>query len=241
VLPYKLDGVELSETTDWVRLVRDVFSRALEPPLPHPTTRNVRGFWVQRLYSVLDEVPRRDVARAVASLILEPDPRVRVCVINFFDTYSRAPGVGELARAYRAQPELFLHVADPDSYTCSVSDWLSDALAKQIYKDSTGQPKDPLALEILKERALVAPGIGSNLYTLASVDRAWVEANAEAIMDAVPQDWSRVLAVLAGQPVERLIALAKRARGHGATREALIEFARMSLHSVYPDFQREIG
>ncbi len=199
-LPAQLDGMALDSHTDWLVLAREVFSGARNPPVD-PAVKEVQGFWIARLYNLLEPPATGALAHAVSTMLLDPEPRVRVTAIRFFQLNDDAPGADRLAAAARDHSELFVGVRDPDSATLTLWDWLIEALDWRMRAD-------PLALKEVQAGALRPPGIARVIYSLAWQHPDWVLDHGAAILAAAPRDWPSLLNAVKGADLDRVVALA---------------------------------
>lgn len=226
-LPATVDGAALSHTTDWSALVRHL---ATAPTAGPPGSDKLRGFAVHRLYNLLEPPASRAIADAVASLLDDRDPALRAFALIFFEGNPDAPGGDRLTALMRDRPQLFVGVRDPGSNSFSLWDWLLEAIAWRIRRDGSGRVPDPAALDEVKRRASVAPGVGRCLFVLGEQEPDWLLQHVDGVVSADPGAWKRLLNALSAQSPDRLADAAQRVRNHGAAREAeILDFARNQL------------
>jgi hypothetical protein len=228
-LPATVEGVALDDASNWAAFARGVFSGA-QAPVVDPAVRYVEGFFVQRIYNALIGAPAGALARAVANLLTDGEPLVRLAAIRFFQLNPEAAGGERLVAAIRDHAALFVGVRDPNATTATLWDSLVEALDWRMRND-------PEALEQVKARALVAPGIGRVLYSLAWQHPDWVIAHASDILAAAPSEWGTLLNALSQQPAARLAALAIVAAKYASATDILA----FSSQHLPPDAQAAIA
>jgi hypothetical protein len=172
-LPTRLDGVELDVDCNWTALAR---ARLLESPprdVP-PALQDVAGAWVGRLYALLDARVRPRLAAAVASLLEDPAPQVRMGALRFFRDHFDAPEAASVGRAVLGHVELF-PVAPVYERQQGLRSMAVEALSWIV-------PSDDTSLEALRLLATTVPGIGMFLGTLERHDAEWCAANRARIV-----------------------------------------------------------
>lgn len=208
-LPAVLEGVAIDEKSDFTELARRSFAGTLGVSL-HPSVDREPGFWLQRLCRLVGMPVAEKIAHAAASLVLDPDPRVRLGVIGFFRLGWNAPGAERLAPALRDHPELFADVLvppDPITLERQLLDVLSYRLANHL--------NDQVAIEEMRaalSRRFAPLGMEQSLYSVAEVDQKWLLANGDQIVAKVPELWPRVRDALesAGAPTQEVAELVRR-------------------------------
>jgi hypothetical protein len=214
-LPARLDGIDLSPATDWKSLAREVFSGARTPHVDR-SLASIPGFWMQRLYGVLDEPMAAPISRAVSELLLDPDESVRRGALFFFRLLWSAPGAERVAEAARDHASLF---------SGPLWDLMVEVLNARM-TDAQGRVSDVLAMEQIRQGALRPPGIGRVIHALAALDEKWVLDRGEQILLANPAEWKSVLYVLRGADPSRVARLAREALDRGwANPEAMRQLA----------------
>jgi hypothetical protein len=203
--PATVDGIQIDANTNWKELAREIFSGARDL-FPHPKTRNLPAFWMNRVRAEMPERDAEAVSLGVSELLTDPDPRVRSCVLGFFDQAHYAPGVERVVDAARDHLDLFLDVPDPFGGTLFML--LNAVLVSQMSRNG-------LAMQLLKEFALRPPGLGMQIYRLQMKEPAWFVAHAEKILEANPGKWEGVLNAIGNEPSDRLVQLAQTIRGRG--------------------------
>jgi hypothetical protein len=206
--------VTIDDHTDVGDLARRALGGTLGVSL-HPEPDSDPGFWLQRLYRLLGDLPLAErVSRSAASLILDADPRVRLGAIRFFALGPDAPGGETLATALREHPELFVDIIPPN-WPVTLERSLLNPLSSRI------RLGDSAALELVRA-ALFRPfqplDLREYLYELADVDQEWLLDHGDQIVAAVPDLWEHLRYALEseGAPRRRLADLVKRvhARRH---------------------------
>lgn len=215
-LPALLEGIAIDESTDFGQLARKSFAGELGVLL-HPSVDRVRGFWLQRLYRLLDDRPAAaKVARAAADLLLDRDPRVRMGAIAFFNFAWNAPGADRLAPALRDHPELFADIF-VDGNPMSLERQLLEVLDYRIV-NGVG---DTVALELMRaalSRRFKPVGLEQYLFGMAKVDQKWLLEHGDELVAAVPELWQNMQAALvdAGASKRQMAALKDRVRARRA-------------------------
>src|SRR2546430_2216312 len=142
-LPAVLEGVAVDDNSDWRQLARQSFAGKLGVTL-HPSVDRDSGFWIHRLYRLLDERPA--IANAAADLLLDSEPWVRRGAIAFFRLNDgNAAGAERAATGLRDHPELFVEVlVDGDSLT------LERQLLEVLDYRIINKVGDTVALELMR-------------------------------------------------------------------------------------------
>jgi hypothetical protein len=99
-LPARLDGVDLDDGVDWRALARAVFAGELAVPVPDAAAW-MPGFWIQRLYHVLDGARAPALGRAVSELVVDAVEPVRLAALRFVEVASGR--VARTAEAWQAR------------------------------------------------------------------------------------------------------------------------------------------
>jgi hypothetical protein len=216
-LPARVDGITVDEQSDFGELARKSFAGELGISL-HVSVDGVAGFWLQRLYRLLCDLPAAaKVAAAAADQLLDPDPRVRMGAIAFFSFAPNAPGADRLAPALRDHPELFAGVL-VDGRLMTLERQLLEVLDSRIISEVG----DTLALELMRA-ALSRPfkpiGLEQYLFGMARVDQKWLLDHGDALVAAVPELWENMQTALesAGASKRQMAALKDRVRARRAT------------------------
>jgi len=175
---------------------------------------------MQRLYNLVEDAA--PIATAMAELLMDDDPRMRVAAISFFTTNSRAPGAERAAQAMADHPEQFVDIRDPDHERLTLWDWMESVLSLRI-------DRDPVAEKVLKERAL-SGGVGEGVFTLARHRPDWLADHAKEVFEAAPQDWKSLLYSLRNINAAVVLNLARQVVQRGlASRADIVEWARVEL------------
>jgi hypothetical protein len=229
VLPADLDGVAVSSSTNLVALARGTAGGTIATQVP-PAFAAVRGFFLLRLFHLVDDPPLREaISRAVAAVLDDGDARVRVAALGFFQIAFAAAGAERVAELARDRIDLFVGVPDPDGGP-SLFDRLLEVLESRMRSGAGGAPRDPNALEQVKQLALRPPGIGGVVYSLVREHQDWLADNAAAMIQAAPAQWTGVIHALADAPTEKLTELANLVVRQGYARaDEVIEVAHRYL------------
>lgn len=170
-LPATLDGESLQKEADWPLLVRAHFTDARAVPDP---MREIAGFWIARLYAVLEDYLRPRLAWVVAVMLEDPDPRVRFCALRFFRDHFDVPQAESVGQIVLRRPELFP--------TAPVFERKQGLRSMAVEALSWIVPRHASALDALRLLATTPPGIGGVVATLQQYDAAWLAANAPRIV-----------------------------------------------------------
>ena len=215
-LPALLEGVAIDEKSDFGQLARKSFAGELGVSL-HPSVDRVPGFWLQRLYRLLGDLPAAaKIAGAAADQLLDPTPSVRMGAIGFFNLGWNAPGADRVAPALRDHPELFADVL-VDGNPTTLERQLLEVLDYRIIN----KVGDTVALELMRA-ALSRPfkpiGLERFLFGMARVDQQWLLEHGDALVAAVPALWTNMQAALedAGVSKRQMAALKDRVRARRA-------------------------
>lgn len=211
-LPALLEGVAIDEKNDFGQLARKSFAGELGVSL-HPSVDRVAGFWLQRLYRLLGDLPASaKTAGAAADQLLDPNPRVRMGAISFFNLGWNAPGADRLAPALRDHPELFADVL-VDGNPMTLERQLLEVLDYRIIN----KVGDTVALELMRaalSRRFQPVGLKQYLFGMAEVDQKWLLEHGDELVAAVPELWENMQAALAsaGASKRQMAALKDRVR-----------------------------
>jgi hypothetical protein len=216
-LPLVLEGIEIDEQTDWQDLARRSFAGELGVSL-HPNVDRQRGFWLQRLYRLLEKQPvAAKISNAAADRAIDPNPRVRLGAIVFFRLGWNEPGAERMAPALRDHPELFADVL-VDGYPVTLERQMLDMLDYRI----TNKVADPVAIELMRAalyRRFEPIGIQQSLFSMAQADQKWLLEHADEIVAARPEAWDHMQHALksAGAPKRALADLQQRVNARRAS------------------------
>jgi hypothetical protein len=197
-LPATLDGVALTQDSDWAAVARLGLVR---PPFTPPGVE-LAPSWILRLYRLLASEPaRRQLGTAVADAMNDPDAVVVAGALGFFINEPDAPGaerLAELIRGRRAWLEATAHPARPgSSLLASAAIALHERL---LVIDDAGRPVDGPALTLAKTLALEGIGPGGAPHTFRDYDPDWLWGQAANLVRA-RVDWlGLIIFLLAGTP-----------------------------------------
>lgn len=197
-----IDGVTLTDQTDFAALARDVLRgggaggarRGDSQPLD----------WILRAYQELASSPYAErLAHGVASCLNAPEPAVRSQALVFFQGNPRAAGGERVRDLVAGDRRLFRGVPDPVHPGTDLEWQLLAALAARV---ALG---DARSIDLARAEAL-QPGRAAPLVAeLANADRDWVVTNAEAIVRGTPAAGATLLIQLQAT-VPDFLALAHR-------------------------------
>jgi hypothetical protein len=212
-LPAVLEGLAVDDDSDWRQLARQSFAGKLSVTL-HPSVDRDSGFWIHRLYQLLDERPA--IGNAAADLLLDSDPRVRRGAIAFFRLNGNATGAERTATALRDHPELFVDfLVGGDSLTLERQ--LLDVLDYRI----SNRIGDTVAVELMRaalSRRFQHVGGEQYLFGMARGDQKWLLEHGDELVAAVPELWQKMKAALAsaGASKRQMAKLKDRVRARRA-------------------------
>lgn len=200
--PHVIDGVTLTDQTDFAAFVRDVLRggggvgslRGDAQPLD----------WVLRAQTELAGSPYADrLTRGVAECMTAQEPEVRAQALTFFQLHPRAAGGERVRDLVTGDRRRFKGVPDP-VHPGTDLDWqLLGALAAQL---AAG---DARTISVARAEALQRGQAQPLIAELASADRDWVVKNAEAIVRGTPAAGATILIQLQAE-VPDLLALGRR-------------------------------
>jgi hypothetical protein len=226
-LPATIDGIALDDATNWSALVRELWTGArVIPAIPGaigPT------FWVERLFWVLPNGEKRDaVAHAIAALLDDKEVLLLASALTFFRRAPFAPGAERISTLVRTRPERLVGVVHPHDPVTTLWSYAADILSLRSMPGDDDAPRDVVARDTLRERAVAPPGVDSALFSMSRNDHGWLREHADAVVVAA-SNWDTALYVLRGLPAEKLGALAASivARGQ-ATRDAVLAELRLN-------------
>ncbi len=186
-LPMILESVEIDVEADWRQLARRSFAGELGVSL-HASVDREYGFWLQRLYRLLDRLPlAAEISNAAADQSLDPNPRVRLGAIVFFRLGWNEPGAERMASALRDHPELFADVLVEDNPVT-----LERQMLEMLDYRIINKVEDTVAIALMRAalcRRFVPLGIERSLYSMAEVDQKWLLEHGDQIVAAVPELW----------------------------------------------------
>lgn len=153
-VPAVLDGITLSNKTEFVSLARRYFSDELTT---QPQIAQWHGDWLNRVFQLLLPGPIADqLATAVLSLIVDGDARVATRAITFFATNPETPIADELLVRLDADPAPFLR-ANPSRAGHDLRYWLLQSVGSRIKHVGPQSTLRPRAREIAEEGGDVPP------------------------------------------------------------------------------------
>lgn len=177
--PRTIDGVTLSDQTDFAAFVHDVLrGGGGVGSLP---SDNRPLDWILRAYAELAGSPYADrLAEGVAASLTAREPEVRAQALVFFQLNPRAAGHDRIRDLITGDRRLFRGIPDP-VHPGTDLDWqLLAALAAQL---TLG---DARTISVARAETLKRGQAASLIAELASADRDWVVTNAEAIVRGTP-------------------------------------------------------
>jgi len=219
-VPCDLDGVHVSPE----RLV-EVARVGFESPSFVPPETSGHSIWVSRLYWILPAALRPALGEAVATLVLDSDPRISVRAMRFFWDQSEASGSERLTAIARDHGARLATIADPDHPGRTVEDELLTALEYRAFRrDAAGQLVDPEAHEVMRRAVLAGKNPNDVIFTIGRLEPDWLVAYAAEIVTSSPELLQNVVWLLQKLPSEqRHSAYRRLASIDSTTRAALIE------------------
>lgn len=196
-----IDGVTLSDQTDFAAFARDVLRG--QGGVGSRPSDNQPLDWILRAYRELAGSPHADrLAQGVAACLTAPEPEVRAQALVFFQSNPRAAGGERVRDLVAGDRRLFRGVPDP-VHPGTDLDWqLLAALAARIAHG------DSRAVDLARAE-VVKPGRAAPLIAeLASAAPDWVRAHAEDIVRGTPAAGATLLIQL--QKAGDLLALGRR-------------------------------
>jgi len=170
-LPAEVDGVALTTSTDWSRLIADALAGRIPVAWRPPGILHERhpAVWLARIVAHLtDRALAQRISREVASHLLSPDLRVRRAAINFYRHCSGAPGSEKLGEALTGHLSLF----EGERVTGARRD-LASELRECIVVQLATHPTDVLE-ELVKGELLAGRGTTAFLLLTSRLDPAWL-------------------------------------------------------------------
>ena len=184
--PLQIDGVTLSDTTDFAALLSDILRggggagalRSDMMPLD----------WVARVYPTLLGGPYADrFSDGVAACLTAPEPFVRHQALLFFEQFPHAHGGDRIEELVDGDRALFAGVREPPTSDTDLEWSLLRALGARA-GEGLGR-----ALEQARRAALAAGKAQAVMAALASADPDWVVAHADAIVRGSPDAYAPML------------------------------------------------
>jgi len=198
----ELDGVVLTEHTDFAALVHDILRGGggvgSRPGDDQPLA------WIVRALAELSGSPCADrLTRGVAAALTAPEPAVRGQALVFFQSHPCVAGGDRVNELVAGDRRLFRDVADPIHPGTDLEWQLLDALAARV---ALG---DKRAAELAR-REVVQPGKAVPIIArLVAADPDWVVAHAEDIVRSTPAAGATILIQLQHRDLD-LVAIARR-------------------------------
>lgn len=213
-------GLAVGPDADLDALCRQVIARPGETGGDAPTT-------LARLYERLGRTPRAGVlARALADLILDPDPARRAAALAFFARFPEAPGNGRLLDALRGERGLFPPQPASDRSPVTLDDLLMSALSRRV----RAWPADEESRDLARAEAKGGGRREDVLLALIETDAAWVMEHLDEIARGAPERWQELVYAFYASERSEVGDVAARLRAGGfTTAEALLAFARKRL------------
>ncbi|MBO3744865.1 hypothetical protein J5X84_02205 [Streptosporangiaceae bacterium NEAU-GS5] len=207
--PRIIDGVTLSDQTDFGLLARDVLRGA--GGMGALRSDNQPLDWILRAYRELAGSPYADrLSEGVAACLTASEPEVRAQALIFFQSNPRAAGRERVRDLVAGDRSLFRGVLDP-VHPGTDLDWqLLAALAAQLGAQLEAQLEagDARTLDLAR-REVLKPGRAAPLIAaLTGVDADWVRAHAEDIVRGTPAAGATLLIQL--QAATDVLPLARR-------------------------------
>jgi hypothetical protein len=199
-LPVTLDGVAIPEVGDFGAIV----AATLTTPPFKPPRIDERTFWVQRLYNLVPAAAQRDaISRAVATHLGGPDVARERAAIEFFWRERRAAGAEEVAKLALRDRARLEQTPDPMKPRRSLYQAvLSPILGRLGVRNADGSAADVAAVQVARDVLLDGGGVGSMLFSLVEIDRAWFFDHAVDIVRANPDTLEYVLGAALKVPRE---------------------------------------
>lgn len=206
-LPCALDGIEV-RAGDLAATTRAALPEHWPAPLPR-IDKDLRGFWLARLYHVLEEdSDRAALGAAVAAQLEAPESAVRAGAIFFFLWVPGAEAAEALVRAARVHRELFRGHADPKKPSYSLEARLLQAIEFVVRSASPqSSPGSAAGLELLKEELLAGRNPADILYQVDRRDHGWLVAHGAQIGRSAPALTPDLIYLLRGEPEAALIPI----------------------------------
>ena len=198
--PRTIDGVTLSDDTDFAAFARDVLRggggvsalRSDNQPLD----------WILRAVRELAGSPHADrLAEGVAACLTAPEPEVRAQALIFFQANPRAAGGERVRELVAGDRALFRGVPDPVHPGTDLEWQLLAALAARI-------PFDAGARDLARSEVVVPDRAAPLVAELAGAEPDWVVAHAEDIVRGTPAAGATLLIQL--QTATDVVALGRR-------------------------------
>jgi hypothetical protein len=228
-LPYVLDGVRLTEDTDFRELVRRTTLRWAPEGARH-LERAIWGGWGFKLYVRLLGTPWAEhVSRAAADMLLDPEADVRSGAVAFLERFPLSPGAERLVEAYRDHLRLFGD-QDPVPEMGTLRDRLVAALASRLQRIREHGEFEPELLSILREEAFRSGNRDVVLGVLNDVDPDWLVEHAGECCAADPDRWKDLLLGLEAAESRQMAEATRRILASGAVdKDKLVRWARRAL------------
>jgi hypothetical protein len=181
-LPARLDGVDLSATSDWDSIARRALSGELARDEAGAAPWGTE--WLSRVRALLEPDPVVDrLAAAALACATDDDERTATAALLFFSSNPALPEVDQLIAIYQQDRARFDGRVNPGAAGRALTWWLQQAIAQRLLAGAAST----VTLDFARASAL-APGAkcGFLLHALEQKDAAWVSANLPALRAASP-------------------------------------------------------
>ncbi|MEZ4361388.1 MAG: hypothetical protein R3B48_14475 [Kofleriaceae bacterium] len=200
VLPYLLDGVELTETTNYAELVARTL---IDPPFVAPGFKGT-AFWVTRLYRVMPSgVLQAKIGEAVATHLWSDNAVAVRAALDFYIRNAAAAGAEQLVQVGERDRDRLTGLADPEDATGSIYEHLFDALDQRLIVHGLGMVDDPSAVAFAKAALLRGDVSDMTIYQVAEADPVWFADHAVQVATVRKDNLEYAVAALSYVPQDR--------------------------------------
>lgn len=204
-LPVEVDGLQLDANTPLSPLVAAALRGRVPVAPPWGQTRpsRVAGYWLIRLYALIEQAQfRYALGFAVAPHLESEEPAAVLAALNFYQHHPLAPGAYQAAAAVARRAAWMQGIQQADGP--GLYDVALETLGRLAgFEDADGSPRHAEAVEAARSELLSGRPAGVLLYALRRTDAKWILRKAEAVADAHPDNVGYLAMTLRNLPEDQ--------------------------------------